>query len=261
MKVAISSLDQVWKNKSANRVLCENDCMQANASHADLIIFPEMTLTGFCMDAQSLAENAECSETIIFFQSLALKYDLAVVFGFIAEDNGYFNRAIAVSSQGQVVSQYDKIHPFVDAGEDQIFTGGSLLSVFNISDFTVGLTVCYDLRFPEIYTALSRDCDLVINIANWPEKRCEHWDTLLRARAIESQFYMLGVNRTGKDGNGVDYSKSSKCYHPSGQAMPFVSMSSSLDTLDLDKLSLSQFRQGFPTLSSRREALYAQFRR
>jgi predicted amidohydrolase len=259
IKLAISSLDQVWKDKAENQAACDKHCKAAAEAGVDLIVFPEMTLTGFCMDAEELSESPDGSETVSFFKELAVRYRLTILFGFIAKSSGYSNRAIAVDPEGQVIASYDKIHPFVHAGEDKIFTGGQRLSIFRIKGAIIGLTICYDLRFPELYSALSKQCNLVVNIANWPASRHLHWDTLLRARAIENQFYMLGVNRSGTDGKGVEYCKSSICYHPSGVAEPSRPITDSLDYINLDIESLESFRQSFPTLSSRREKLYASF--
>jgi predicted amidohydrolase len=259
MKVAISSLNQVWKNKSENQAACDKHAAAAAETGVDLLVFPEMTLTGFCMDAEELSEPVGGSESIQFFRDLAVRYQLSVVFGFIAKGDGYTNRAVAIDFRGNVVGSYDKVHPFVYAGEDKVFTGGDHLATFDINGFTVGLTICYDLRFPELYSALSSSCDLVLNIANWPASRHLHWDALLRARAIENQFYMLGVNRTGTDGAGFEYCKNSICYHPSGIPETANTIVEDLDYLELNKDSLDVFRESFPTLSSRRDELYASF--
>ncbi|BBJ00657.1 amidohydrolase [Ferrigenium kumadai] len=258
MKIAVSSLDQAWKNKAVNRIACERQCARAAKERAQLIVFPEMTLTGYCMEAESLAEVISDSETTHFFQSIARKYSIAVVFGYIAKDKGfYLNRAVLVDSKGIVLAEYDKIHPFVHAGEDRVFKGGEKLAVANIDNVNIGLTVCYDLRFPEVYTAMARRADLVINIANWPARRFLHWDTLLRARAIENQYCMLGVNRTGTDGNGVEYCKSTCCYFPSGEKLPMIALEDTLDLIVLDTQALGNYRAEFPTISSRRDAVYA----
>lgn len=261
MRIAISSLDQRWKDKYANMAQCERHCAFASKRQAQLVVFPEMTLTGFCMDAESLSETSSSSETNEFFASLARRCGLFILYGYIAKEGNYYNRASLVDPQGVVRAQYDKVHPFVHAGEDRVFSGGTELAISQIDNFKIGLTVCYDLRFPELYTAMSSDCDLVVNIANWPAKRAVHWDALLKARAIENQYYMLGVNRTGVDGNGIDYCRSSKCYHPSGESLPMDPLVECLDLINLDMSSLASMRLNFPTLSSRREDIYAAFRK
>ena len=261
MKIALSSLDQSWKNKVENRIKCEQHCVVANENNAQMIVFPEMTLSGFCMDAEELAEPIENSESVALFQELACKYNLYILFGYIVENEGFYNRAVIINPKGRSILHYDKIHLFSPADEDKTFMAGDDLSVVKIADLRIGLSICYDLRFPELYSALAHSCDLVINIANWPAKRVVHWDTLLRARAIENQYFTLGVNRTGIDGNKVSYCKSSVCYHPSGDMLLMKNLCDNLDLIDFNMSSLVSYRRDFSTLESRRIDLYSNFKR
>jgi predicted amidohydrolase len=120
----------------------------------------------------------------------------------------------------------------------------------------IGLTICYDLRFPEIHSALGKQCDLIINIANWPAKRIDHWNTLLKARAIENQLFMIGVNRIGIDDKGIEYVKSSQVINPNGELLSPVLSEVELDFFDINTEFTSKFRQTFSTTQDRKSDLY-----
>ena len=120
----------------------------------------------------------------------------------------------------------------------------------------IGVTICYDLRFPEIYSALGAKSDLIVNIANWPTKRIEHWTTLLRARAIENQVYIAGVNRIGTDQNSLEYVKSSIAVNPNGEILKPIYSEKELDIYEIDKDVLSEFKTRFSTTQDRNPAFY-----
>ena len=208
MKVALVSLNQSWEDKEANRLKVRN-CFQTIAfRNMDLVIFPEMTLTGFTMNVKEHAEEAENSATIRFFTDCACQYGVYIGFGMILKAGiKAANHFIIVSPEGEMCADYIKIHPFSYAGEDRFYEKGKHLTSLEIQGVPIGLSICYDLRFPEIFQALSRTDKLILNIANWPERRVLHWKTLIQARAIENQVYFLGVNRIGKDGNGLNRQK------------------------------------------------------
>jgi len=118
------------------------------------------------------------------------------------------------------------------------------------------LTICYDLRFPELYSTLAKDCDLVVNIANWPQRRVAHWRRLLQARAIENQVFMVGVNRTGTDGNGFVYERSSGVVNPNGEFLSPGATAGEVDWYEVRRQELLDFRQGFSTRQDRRSDFY-----
>ena len=118
------------------------------------------------------------------------------------------------------------------------------------------MTVCYDLRFPEIYSALATKTDIIVNIANWPEKRIEHWATLLRARAIENQIFIVGVNRIGSDPNNHNYVKSSVVINPNGEVLESIHTELELDIYEVDKAILTEFRSKFSTTQDRNPDFY-----
>lgn len=222
MQIALVSLNQIWEDKIANLDICEKYIQKASMKSVDLIIFPEMTLTGFSNNIDFTSEEFENSETIKNFSILSQRFNIGIVFGVVVK-NAYkaLNKCIFINKRGKVLGDYSKIHPFSFAGENKYFDAGNKLSIIDFEHVTIGLTICYDLRFPELYSGLAKDCDLIINIANWPSKRVKHWNTLLEARAIENQIFIVGVNRTGIDGNGLEYIESSNIFNANGDKLDF----------------------------------------
>lgn len=123
----------------------------------------------------------------------------------------------------------------------------------------MGLTICYDLRFPELYNVLSTQYELIVNIANWPAKRVEHWDALLKARAIENQIFVIKVNRTRTDGNGLDYLKSTQAINPNGDQMVATYSDEQIDIVNIDSDLITKYRKLFSTTQDRKPALYKSF--
>lgn len=161
-----------------------------------------------------------------------------------------------IDRAGEVRARYRKIHPFTFAGEDKVFNGGTEISFGEIDPVTIGLTICYDLRFPELYSSLGKKCELIVNIANWPARRVDHWNALLKARAIENQLFVVGVNRTGVDGKGLEYKKSSQIINPNGELMIPVFSEGLMDIYDIDLAFVGQFKNTFSTTQDRKPTLY-----
>ena len=258
MNIALVSMNQVWEDKAANLKQCQLFAEQASNNGVDLIVFPEMTLTGFSMNTSIIGEKEYQSNTVEKLQNIATKNKIAIVFGVVFLDEGKAtNNLIFIDDEGKVGSKYAKIHPFSFAGEDKYYGVGDELVVQNFQGANIGLTICYDLRFPELYSALSRTCDMVINIANWPAKRIDHWKTLLKSRAIENQYFCIGVNRTGVDGNGLSYEESSFIFNADGVSLPSNSLGSNISMYRVDTNWTISYRKGFSTLQDRRLSLYA----
>jgi predicted amidohydrolase len=187
---------------------------------------------------------------------LAKKYSIAILFGVVIEDQKKaFNKSFFINSEGKILSQYSKIHPFTFAGEDKYYTPGNTLSIVNFNECEIGLTICYDLRFPELYSALAKESDIIINIANWPKKRVDHWNTLLKARAIENQIFIAGVNRTGVDGNGLEYEESSNIYNANGELLEYRQFEA-IKIFQLSKDWTENFKKQFITVKDRKTLLY-----
>ncbi len=215
-----------------------------------------MTLTGFSNNIALTAENPRQSETIKSFSKAAFTYNVAIVFGLTIRDGiKSLNSLVFIDSDGKILTKYSKIHPFTFAGEDQYFNAGSKLGIAKFLGVKIGLTICYDLRFPELYSSLARKCDMIINIANWPSNRIDHWNTLLKARAIENQVFVAGVNRIGVDGNGLEYVDSSNIFNGNGEKLQF-SKEDDMQLYEIDTNWSKIFKEKFNTTVDRKVKLY-----
>ena len=256
MKIALVSLNQAWEDKKTNLDLCEKYIQKSSGENVNLIVFPEMTLTGFSMNIGSTAEDFENSQTIQSFSLLAKQFNIGIIFGVvIKENNKALNRSIFVDNKGTILGKYTKTHPFSFSGEGKYFNAGTELTVISFNDFNIGLTICYDLRFPELYSALSKKSDLVINIANWPKNRVDHWATLLKARAIENQVFAVGVNRTGEDENGLEYVESSNVFNANGERLEFDEYED-MKIYEINTNWTKEFKTKFNTTNDRKIDFY-----
>lgn len=207
LRVGILQLDQVWQDKTANYERISG--LVATLQQIDLLLLPEMFHTGFSMHVE-FADNWQASEGLQFLKELAGRHQLAIYTSLMVKDGGkYFNRGVFVYPDGQVKS-YDKRKAFGLGGEDQYFSTGNKEVIVNYLGWNLNLQICYDLRFPElIRNRVNEDgaaaYDILLNIANWPQKRIAHWDALVQARAIENQCYFIGCNRVGQDGSNLIY--------------------------------------------------------
>ena len=205
MKLTISYIQTMlfWEDKEANLKMLSAK-ISSIAEGTDLIILPEMFSTGFSMNPKQFAETME-GDSVQWMQKKA-KEKNAVLIGslIIKEASNYFNRLLVVFPDG-VILHYDKKHLFTLAGEDKIYSEGKERLVFEYKGWKICPLVCYDLRFP-VWSRNTEDFEVLIFIANWPERRNFAWKQLLIARAIENMCYTIGVNRVGLDGNAVNYS-------------------------------------------------------
>ena len=252
MKIALVSLNQEWEDKKANLQKCEFYIKKANEENIDLIIFPEMTLTGFTNNLK-LAENFNNSWTIKKFQKLAKESNIAIIFGVILKEKDKAkNCSIFLDKKGNILDIYTKIHPFTFANEDKYFIAGKEIVKINFENTKIGLSICYDLRFCNLYSLMD-DCEIVINIANWPAKRVEHWNVLLKARAIENQTYIVGVNRTGIDGNNLEYIESSKIFNANGDELNFNKINNEVKIYEVDVEWNRNFKENFNTVIDKKD--------
>jgi predicted amidohydrolase len=215
MKLDLVQYSPVWEDKQKNMEKIST-LLKHNSEEIDVLIFPEMTLTGFTMNASKFAETLT-GESFNFFSDLARNSTTNIIAGIIEhKDSKYYNSLIHLSPEGKLVSVYRKIHPFSFSSENKFYEKGTETVITSINNWKIGLSICYDLRFPELYRQYAKQkTELIINIANWPDTRIEHWRVLLRARAIENQCYAAGVNRIGKDPK-LNYIGYSAVYNPMG---------------------------------------------
>jgi omega-amidase len=247
MITGLVQYNPTWENKEGNKDKIIS--LTAGAEKTDLLVFPEMTLTGFTMKASEFAEDLD-GDSISFFKSLAGERKTNIVAGFIEQDdNKYFNTLVHINKEGLVKSTYRKIHPFSYSGEDKNYNKGTEVKITEIEGWKTGLSICYDLRFPELfrYYALER-VSLVINIANWPDSRIEHWKTLIKARAIENQCYVIGVNRVGSDPK-LKYTGCSNIIDPMGEEIFGLVNEERIITTDLNLNRTEEVRTRLPFLN------------
>ncbi len=244
MKAALVQYDIVWADPAENRRRL--DVVLDGLKPVDLVVLPEMFSTGFATQPEGVAEEAP-SETLEWMKEKARKMDCAVAGSVALHENGqYFNRFWFVKPDGEVTS-YDKHHLFTYSGEHLRFTRGEERVVVEWRGFRFLLNVCYDLRFP-VWSRNRKDYDAAIYVASWPSVRQYPWDTLLRARAIENQCYVIGVNRVGKDPS-CEYGGGTAVIDPYGAALTAcVPGAEQILVTDLDMAVLEAFRAKFPVL-------------
>ncbi|WP_313528888.1 nitrilase-related carbon-nitrogen hydrolase [Anaerotignum sp.] len=259
MRIGLAQLDMGFENKALAKKLCEEMICSAANQQVDLLIFPEMTLTGFTMKTNELAEHFEDSETIDFFKKNAQLHKLAICFGLpIVKFDKAENHCIIISAEGKILVDYTKIHPFSFGTEADYYTGGDTLTSCTINGVVTTPFICYDLRFPEIFQASSEKSLLLIVIANWPRPRREHWITLLKARAIENQAFVVGVNRAGT-GGGLDYAGDSMAVSPLGDVLAHSDEGHSLTVVNISPEDAQKYRNNFPLKADRKPQLYSKF--
>ncbi|MFA6551133.1 MAG: nitrilase-related carbon-nitrogen hydrolase [Patescibacteria group bacterium] len=259
IKIALGQIKIIWEDKDKNRANCETMVKRAAQANSDLIIFPELTLTGFTMNVNQIAEDAGDSPTILFFEELAKKYKINIIFGValkLKDGKKGRNMAIMVDTFGRARTQYQKIHPFSFAQEEKYYQPGDKLALFSIKGFKCALVICYDLRFPGLFEALAKHRpEAVIIIANWPKARIRHWQTLLAARSFDMQCNVIGVNRVGKGAN-LEYNGYSSAYSVTGEKIVEYKNKETLGFVELDKKTVSHQRRAFTSLRDKRHYLY-----
>ena len=269
-----------WEDKSANLKMLEQK-INSIKEKTEIVVLPEMFSTGFSMKTETLAETME-GETVQWMKRIAAEKKIILTGSLIIKEralspsehtsaakNGsearggevYHNRLIWMQPDGQY-GVYDKRHCFAFAGEDEHYTAGTKRLIASVKGWKINLLVCYDLRFPVWARqtsspnpspqaekgATTPEYDVLIYVANWPEKRIHAWKTLLQARAIENQCYVVGTNRVGDDGNNIHYSGESMIVDPLGEVLYTKKDEEDIFTIALDKTHLQTRREKFPFL-------------
>ena len=195
--------DLKWENPKQNCLYFKTQIATVKTK-PDVVVLPEMFTTGFSMDAKKIAESLQ-GETIAWMKSMALENNFAICGSLAIKDKEqFYNRFVFVHPSGKI-DFYDKKHRFTLAGEDKIYTSGNKRKIITFRGWKIYPQICYDLRFPT-WSRNTKNYDLLIYVANWPNKRNVAWQTLLKARAIENMAYTIGVNRVGTDANNLTYS-------------------------------------------------------
>lgn len=244
LKITLIQNNLHWENKENNLALFSGKITSIR-EETDLIILPEMFSTGFTMNSITMAEKMD-GPSIQWMKDVAVKKNCVVTGSIIIkEGENYFNRLIWMSPDG--FEYYDKRHLFSYAGEDKTYHPGKNKIIKTLKGWRILPLICYDLRFP-VWSRRNKkeDYDLLIYVANWPEKRIYAWKQLLIARAIENQSYVIGLNRTGNDGNNIFYSGDSAIIDFQGEKI--LNMNANEDftfTQTLTKVPLENFRNQF----------------
>lgn len=248
LTLSIIQTDLIWEDKVANLNMLQQK-IDAIEERTEIIILPEMFNTGFTMQPELFAETME-GETVQWMKDIAANKKVIVTGSLaIKENDQYFNRLIWMLPNGQL-GFYDKRHLFAYAGEDKHYSMGSKRLIASVKGWKINLQICYDLRFPvwsrQQVTGTELEYDLLIFVANWPERRSHAWKTLLCARAIENQCFTIGVNRVGKDIKNIYHSGNSLIIDPLGQVLYHMPDQEDVFTITLQKEELDKVRAQVP---------------
>jgi predicted amidohydrolase len=250
MRVAGIQFDLAWEDPAENFRRAAPLIERAAGAGARLVALPEMFNTGFSMNAAAVARHADVTKSWLADQ--AKKWKIHVVGGYAEPGTPRPANALSLMGpDGRELLHYQKVHPFSLAGEDQHFSGGSRVATATIDSVCVTPVICYDLRFPELFRSAVDATDLFVVIANWPEKRRHAWSTLLAARAIENQCFVLGVNRVGEV-RGEPHSGDSALIDPLGAVRASVAGEAAVVAGEVDAAEVARVRERFPFLKDRR---------
>jgi omega-amidase len=236
-----------WEDRDANLAMLEKKIMGIR-ERTEIVVLPEMFSTGFSMNPTKLAEQMD-GVTVTWMKKIAAAKKIVLTGSVIVEEDGnYYNRLLWVLPDGNL-GFYDKRHRFAFAGENAEYTPGNKRLIAQVKGWKINLQVCYDLRFPvwaRQHSNESPEYDVLLYVANWPERRAHAWKTLLTARAIENQCYVVGVNRVGDDGNGIAHSGDSMVIDALGTTLYHKNDEEDIHTIVLEREPLQQVREKFP---------------
>lgn len=248
LKVTAIQTDLVWENISANLKQLDKQLASLNNT-SDIIILPEMFSTGFSMNPSKFAEEQN-GPTLDWLKRQAQKTKAVITGSYIVTEAGqYFNRLVWMQPDGEFKT-YDKKHLFSLSDEPKHYTAGQKKLIVDYKGWKICPLICYDLRFP-IWSRNVENYDLLIYVANWPEKRAHHWRSLLMARAIENQSYTVGVNRIGNDGNDYYHSGDTSLIDFAGNIMLHTAHVGGIHTIELDYQKQQAFRNRFQFLADK----------
>lgn len=257
IKIGLYQFTIEWENKESNFAKIAKICEKASNQGVEFLLLPEMSFSGFSMNTEVIVDSYD--KIIEKMHYLAKAHSLYIGFGWVGEAGLKCNNHYSVVGPEGVISDYTKIHPFSYADENLYFEGGRKLVWFSINDIKFSSLICYDLRFPEIFQICSAKSHVIIIPACWPQKREEHWECLLKARAIENQSYIVGINCVGNIG-GIEYSGGSRVIDPNGKVVAEAeSKKEELLTYELND-DVAEYRNSFPVKKDRKESLYKELR-
>lgn len=244
----------IWEDKLANLDLLQKK-IESIEQRTEVVILPEMFSTGFSMNTALLSETMD-GETVSWMKRISREKNIILTGSLIIEEeNKFFNRLIWMMPNGQF-GYYDKRHLFAFSEEDKYYSAGNKRLIASVKGWKLNMQICYDLRFPvwarqqlvSVDETLQPEYDVLVYVANWPERRSRAWKTLLSARAIENQCFVVGVNRVGTDGKGNYHSGDSLIINPVGEVQYHFADDEDVFTITLEKEILQQHREKLPFL-------------
>lgn len=244
LKISIFQTDIAWHDRESNLRKIESLLEQVDPA-TDLVVLPEMFNTGFTMRPGDIAEEIG-GPTITSMKKLSVKFNIDITGSIpFTENRGFYNRLIWAKPDGNIFT-YDKRHLFRLGGEEKVYTAGSSLLTVELKGWRIRPFICYDLRFPAWTRNTGPAYDVALFVANWPASRIQQWEMLLRGRAIENQCYVAGVNRTGRDGNGLLHNGMSAIIDYRGNTLAQAGDSESVHSVTLSFDDLKEYRESFP---------------
>ncbi len=247
LNITLIQPDIIWEDKQANFAQYEK-YMEQITDKKEVVVLPEMFSTGFSMAPERLAESMD-GPSVLWMKTMAAKHRCILTGSLIIEDEGkYYNRLLWVQPDGQT-GIYDKRHRFGYADEDEHYDAGNKRLIAQVKGWRICLLICYDLRFPVWARNQGDEYDVLLYVANWPDRRSLAWRTLLQARAIENLAYVVGCNRVGKDGKDFNYNGESSVFGPMGELLWQQATLPAVHTITLDKQHLTNTRNHFPFLN------------
>ena len=252
MQVYGIQFDPKWEKKDYNYRAVERILEAEKIAENSLIVLPEMFATGFSLDTETTSAD-EPEKTSSFLRQLSIRYQSWILAGIVERNKQRnFNRLICFSPGGQNIGNYDKIHLISQGGEDHVHTPGTQCRVFQVEEFTLCPIICYDLRFPELFRkGVEKGANLFVVIACWPALRIAHWRSLLQARAIENQAYVVGINRTGNEPQNL-YTGNSMIFGPKGEKISQLGKETDMLKGHIEIAQVVKWRKDFPALAHRK---------
>ncbi len=242
MKIAAVQFDILWEDRQANYAKVEVVAAAAANDGADMLVLPEMFATGFSMNPAVTAEKRG-GPTETFVRELAQKHKIGVIAGLVFEGDGDKGRnaALALDRSGEELACYEKIHLFSVLDEHKHHLAGDGPKPFEFEGIRFSCSVCYDLRFPELFRQVAAKTDVAVIIASWPNARQRHFDLFLEARAVENQHFVVGVNRIGS-GGGLDFDGGTAIFDPSGERIAYGGREETVVMAPIEIGKIDEFR-------------------
>lgn len=252
MRIAAIQADLQWEDHETNRRRFAERMWAAAGAGAGLVLLPEMFPTGFSMNAATIAEPPD-GTTVQWLVDQAATHGLHIAGSLaVSVGDGLASNRLVLAGPDGVVGHYDKLHPFGYSGEHEHYQAGADFFTTDVGGLRTTFFICYDLRFADEFWSNAAETDLYVVVANWPRARREHWQTLLRARAIENQAYVAAVNRVGTDGNDLSYAGDSVIIDPMGNVLAAASEGETIVLADVEPDEVARVRARFPFMADRR---------